>query len=67
MKYTFLGLGGDTIEVEASTETFARNEAMLKKWGPPRPLTWPAPDKTVLVIGEPVYFGSGLHLISVQR
>ena len=68
MKYVFKHLGGDVIEVEASTETWARNEAMIQKWGPPKPLTFPKPGaKDYLVIGEPVYFGYGLDVISVQK
>ena len=66
--YTFRHLNGDVTEVYASTETFGRAEAMKAKWGEPKPLIHSEPgSKAHLVIGEPMYFGYGLDLISVVK
>ena len=69
MKYVFRHLDGSySDEIDASTEMFARAEAMTRKWGPPKPLIFPIPgEKGCLVIGEPMYSGYGLDLISVSK
>jgi hypothetical protein len=64
--YVFRSLTGKLVQVEASNQTSARHEAMVELHGHPKPLVFPKPGtKEHLVIGEPVYFGEGLDLISV--
>jgi len=67
--YVFKHLDGtESGEIYASTEMFARAGAMEKKWGPPKSLIHPEPGtKNYLVIGEPIYNGYGLDLISVKK
>jgi hypothetical protein len=68
MIYTFQGVAGDFVEVEASTEGAARREAMQKKWGDPKPLIFAEPGSTKhLVIGEPIWHGDGLLLVSTKK
>ena len=64
--YVFASLTGKLVQVEASSETFARHEAMVELHGPAKPLMFPVPGtKECLVIGDPVYLGQGLDFISV--
>jgi len=65
--YTIRYLDGNTTEIVASTETWARHEAMMQKWGPPKPLNYPEPGtRNCFVIGEPLYLGSGLDVIAAH-